>query len=165
MPALELEVNNSKLNSIISSLDTAQKNVNKEIDRALRSSAMIMLTWINRNHWYKNWSGKLTRSFRWRKNKDGGIQTAVVYQDASIAPYGKFHIEGTGIYGPSGGLINLNKNNKFKGYYWRREGRWVGNPIVKGIKPENLIERAYEANLERIQNNFDAAVKRIAGGV
>ena len=58
-------------------------------------------------------------------------------------------------------MINLNKNGRFKGYYWTRQKRWVRNPWIRGIEGEDIIQNAYEARAYEIRQDFQERLERL----
>ena len=143
----------------------SDREVRKRLRKTLQKACEIVIDYARQHHWYSDRSGSLTRSFKYRTRdtNDGIIGT--VYQDEGSAFYGKFQIEGTGIYGKKKQQINLNKYGNFRGYYWIRRRRWVKSPLVRGIRPRNILGNAYSKNKARIAQMFKDEVKRVAGGM
>ena len=156
MNKLEVEVKSRSLADLPSDRD-----VQRTIRYALQSACMKIIRQAVTHHWYDDRTGKLSSSFNWKLIKDNGkIISAKVYQDAQKAYYGKFQIQGTGRYIGKGD-INLNKNGRFKGYYWTRQKRWVRNPWIRGIEGENIIQNAYEARAYEIRQDFQERLERL----
>ena len=139
--------------------------IRKRLRSTLREACRIVRDYAREHHWYSDRSGRLTRSIRYRTRETSKDLVGTVYQNRNEAFYGKFQTEGTGIYGEYHRPINLNKNGRFHGYYWARRKRWVGNPIVRGIRKRNIIGNAYSRNRERIRQMFLKEVKDMARGV
>ena len=143
----------------------SDREVRKRLRKTLQKACEIVRDHARQHHWYSDRSGSLSRSFKYRtKDTNDGI-VGTVYQDERSAYYGKFQIEGTGIYGKNKKQIDLNKYGNFRGYYWIRRRRWVRNPLVRGIRPRDILGNAYSKNRSRIAQMFRDEVKRIAGGM
>lgn len=155
---MRIKVNLPKSKSDIRDYPQEFRKAMQEACRFVRDSARR-----NRNHFYNDYTGRLTRSIRFKTEKTPrGAVRGWVYQDVTKAPYGKYQIEGTGIY-VGEGKINLNKYGNFKGYFWRRENRWMKNPIVRGIKPDDFLQRALRDSRYYIDRVFERAIEKVVG--
>ena len=150
MNKLEIKVTNYKLRDL-----PKESDIQREIRYAMQSACMKVLYTARQKHRYKDLTGKLTKSFNWKldKNSNGKIVRGIVYQDQQKAFYGKFQIEGTGIY-IGEGRMNLNKRGKFKGYWWRRKQFFNRNPWINGIEGEDILGNAYKERKEEIRQLF-----------
>ena len=161
MNKLEVEVKSRSLADLPSDRD-----VQRTIRYALQSACMKIIRQAVTHHWYDDRTGKLSASFNWKLNKENGKNIgATVYQNyfdpsKPMAFYGRFQIQGTGRYIGKGD-INLNKNGRFKGYYWTRQKRLVRNPWIRGIEGENIIQNAYEARAYEIRQDFQERLERL----
>ena len=108
MNKLEIKVTNYKLRDL-----PKESDIQREIRYAMQSACMKVLYTARQKHRYKDLTGKLTKSLNWKldKNSNGKIVRGIVYQDQQKAFYGKFQIEGTGIY-IGKGRINRNKKGE-----------------------------------------------------
>ena len=157
---LEIKVTNYKLRDL-----PKESDIQREIRYAMQSACMKVLYTARRKHRYEDLTGKLTKSFNWKleKNGSGKIVRGVVYQDPQKAFYGRFQIEGTGIY-IGRGKINLNKRGKFVGYWWRRKNIFMTNPWIRGIQGEDILGNAYKDRKEEIRQLFLDRLGRLYKG-
>nr|DAR87668.1 MAG TPA: hypothetical protein [Caudoviricetes sp.] len=150
---------------LLSSDLLSDREVRKRLRKTLQKACEIVRDHARQHHWYSDRSGSLSRSFKYRTRDTNDGIVGTVYQDERSVFYGKFQIEGTGIYGKKKQQIDLNKYGNFRGYYWIRRRRWVRNPLVRGIRPRDILGNAYSKNKARIAQMFKDEVKRIAGGM
>ena len=135
----------------------------QEFRKAMQEACRIVRDRARRNHFYKNFTGRLTHSIKYKTTESPrGTIRGWVYQDVIEAPHGKYQIEGTGIY-VGDGKINLNKYGNFKGYFWRRENRWMTNPWTRGIKPDDFMTTALRESRYYIDRVFERAIEKVVG--
>ena len=140
------------------------KSFENEIRSRLNDACKAVAQHAKSNHWYNDITGNLSRAIKWKVDRQGNRYVGTVYLDERKAFYGKFQIEGTGIYGKYGEVINLNKNGKFYRYYWHRQYRYSYHPLVRGIKGEDFLRKAYKAKLSLISRLFRIRAHRVIKG-
>lgn len=142
---------------------TSKTDIQSQIRYALQSAGQRLVNYAKTHHRYEDRTGKLTKSFRYNLVKENGKYVAVrIYQDENEAFYGRYQIGGTGIYAGKP-EINLNKNGKFRGYFWQRQNRWVRNPLVRGIPGDNILGNAIDRNKLYIQRDFRDRLEKVVG--
>jgi HK97 gp10 family phage protein len=103
--------------------------------------------------------GTLKRSIR---GEVTSAFTGTILQDATVAKYGKWVENGTGIYGPLGTPI-VPINAKFLA--WQGPKGWCRAKSVRGMKPRPYMEPAYMKNQENVNQIFQKNINEAIGGV
>ncbi|MFC2577687.1 MAG: HK97-gp10 family putative phage morphogenesis protein [Veillonella parvula] len=149
---------------IVSDELLSDKEIRKRLRKTLQKACRIVRDYARTHHWHRDRTMRLRRSIKYKTKETSNSLEGTVYQDERQAPHGKFQLNGTGIYGEKGEVIDLNKNGRFKGYYWARRRRWVKFPLIRGIKRRDFIRNAYRKNKNLIQDMFREEVENIVGG-
>ena len=107
--------------------------------------------------------GTLKRSIYPQVNATVGKFTGKVIQDATVAPYGKYVEQGTGIYGPYGSpIVPVTKPFlAWKDY----GGGWHRAKSVKGQKAQPFMEPAISENQDNIKQMFNVNITQFLNGL
>lgn len=139
--------------------DIRKDIVSRYINACLRESCELIVKEARHNHRYKDYTGRLTRSIAFMVNKREPLnsRTADIFintdgrqndNHADVAEYGRYQLEGTGIYGKEHRWITPYNARLLHWYsrnrYARGTREWFASK-VRGVKPDNFISKAYKS--------------------
>lgn len=149
---LKVRFDTSKLTA---ALMTLGQTGTQEIRKTVKAELETVANDANQNHRFIPRSGNLDRSVQVDMSSDG--MSGTVSLQTSIAPYGPYIHNGTGIYGPRKKPI-VPTAKKLLHFYVG--GKPVFARSVKGVRPDPFLTTAFERRKADIKSRIQKAINR-----
>lgn len=151
MPNIKIDIDPSDHLGKTNILTLTQGDVDRYVKSCLHDSCKLIKEYAQNHHYYKDYTGNLTRAIKFRvldrKSSEYG-HVGRIYIDEDKAPYGKYQLEGTK------GPIKPKRVSAFT-FFSKRFGRWYkGLAEVSGIKPDDFLGRAIKNNRLEVDRIF-----------
>lgn len=158
MPNIKIDIDSSDPLGKTNILTLTQDDVGRYVKACLHDSCKLIVKYAKEHHYYKDYTGNLTRAIKFRvldrkSSKYGHVGR--IYIDDKIAPYGKYQVEGTE------GPIRPKRASAFT-FFSKRFGRWYKNlKEVSGIKPDDFLGRAIKNNRLEVDYIFQQGLREL----
>lgn len=161
MPNIKIDIDPSEPLGKTNILTLTQDDVGRYVKACLHDSCKLIVKYAKEHHYYKDYTGNLTRAIKFRvldrKSSEYGY-VGRIYIDDKIAPYGKYQVEGTG---GIDGKIRPKRASAFT-FFSKRFGRWYKDlKEVSGIKPDDFLGRAIKNNRLEIDYIFKEGLREM----